>query len=112
MKQNGMSPLSKRMLALFAVAVIAVLGSAITIRHVSNQLTRGLTQLVPGRSVTEAREDLTDVPDPRDSVFVTETTAPPTTAMIAQNHHCSLKRFSFSRWIRIRLDSWPYSSTT
>ena len=68
------------MLALFAVAVIAVLGSAITIRHVSNQLTRGLTQLVPGRSVTEAREDLTDVPDPRDSVFVTETTAPPTTA--------------------------------
>ena len=30
--------------------------------------------------VTEAREDLTDVPDPRDSVFVTETTAPPTTA--------------------------------
>ena len=80
MKQNGMSPLSKRMLALFAVAVIAVLGSAITIRHVSNQLTRGLTQLVPSRSVTEAREDLTDVPDPRNSVSVTETTAPPTTA--------------------------------
>lgn len=80
MKQHGMSPLGKRMLALVAVAVIAVLGSALTIRHVSNQLTRGLTQLVPSRSVTEAREALTDVPDPRDSVSATETTAPPTTA--------------------------------
>lgn len=104
MKQNGMSPLGKRTLALLAVAVIAVLGSALTIRHVSNKLTRGLNQLVPSRSVTEAQEELTDVPDPRETTFAVpetttqketgaqpqtttaapKTTLPPTTAAAAQ----------------------------
>ena len=104
MKQTGFSPLRKRLIALFAVAAIAVLGSALTIRHASNKLTRELTQLVPSRSVTEAQEDLFDEPDPRDTapaatepatqqpssqqpattaVPATTTTAAPTTAAAA-----------------------------
>ena len=80
MKQNGMSPLGKRMLALFAVALIAVLGCALTVRHASNKLTRGLTQLVPDRSVTDARQELTGEPDPRENeLLISQTTTQATT---------------------------------
>ncbi len=85
MKQNGMSPLGKRMLALFAVALIAVLGCALTVRHASNKLTRGLTRLVPNQSVTDARQAPTGEPDPRESELLVSqattqaTTEPPAT---------------------------------
>ena len=43
---------------------------------------------------------------------IRNTSAPTKARTMAQNHHCSWNCFSFSRWIRTRLDSWPYSSVT
>lgn len=67
MKQAGPLPLKKRFYVLLALAVVAVLGSALTVRHMTNKLTRGLTQFATRQTVTEARQIVQDAPDPRDT---------------------------------------------
>lgn len=80
MKQAGPLPPKKRFYLLLALAIAAVLGSALTVRHMTNRLTRGLTQFATRPTVTEARRDVQDAPDPRVTVPVTSpTTAAPAT---------------------------------
>ena len=66
-KENGMLPLKKRFYFVLALAVVAVLGSTLTVRHMSNRLTRGLTELVPSRAATAVREEVRNVPDTRET---------------------------------------------
>lgn len=80
MKQAGPLPLKKRFYLLVALAIAAVLGSALTVRHVSNKLTRGLTQFATRPAVTDARQDVRDEPDPRETAPETTTAAPTTEA--------------------------------
>ena len=42
MKDTKLTPLKKRFYVLLALAVVAVLGAALTVRHMTRQLTRGL----------------------------------------------------------------------
>ncbi len=81
MKQSGFLTPKKRLCLLLALAVAAVLGSALTVRHMTNRLTRGLTQFATRPTVTEARQDVRDAPDPRETERFTmpPTTAAPTT---------------------------------
>ena len=84
MKQAGSLPLKKRMYLVAVLAVVAVLGSALAVRHMTNKLTRGLTQFATRPTVTDARQDVRDKPDPRETeLFTVTTTAAPTTTQPA-----------------------------
>ena len=75
MKDKKPTPLKKRFYVLLALAVVAVLGAALTVRHMTRQLTRGLTEFATGAPTTAAQQDLFDEPDPR----ATEQLTMPTT---------------------------------
>lgn len=80
MKQAGPLPPKKRFYLLLALAIAAVLGSALTVRHMTSRLTRSLTQFSTRPTVTDARRDVRDAPDPRETErFTMPTTAAPTT---------------------------------
>ncbi len=48
MKNTNTTPLKKRFYVLLALAVVAVLGSALTVRHMTRRLTRGLAEFATG----------------------------------------------------------------
>ena len=84
MKETHVPALKKRLYVLLALALVAVLGGTLTIRHMTRELTRGLGDLATGVPTTAAQQDLFDAPDPRAAhqmTMPTETkpTAPPTT---------------------------------
>lgn len=82
MKQAGPLPLKKRLYLVLVLAIVAVLGSALTVRHMTNKLTRGLTQFATRPTAADVQQEVHDAPDPRDTEQFTmpPTTAEPTTA--------------------------------
>lgn len=77
MKQAGPLPLKKRFYLLLALALAAVLGSALAVRSMTNRLTRGLTQFATRPSAADVQQEVHDAPDPRDTE---QFTMPTTTA--------------------------------
>ena len=80
MKDNHTQTLKKRFYVLLALAVVAVLGAALTIHRMTNDLTRDLTRLAPKEPTTAAQQDLFDEPDPRATEQLTMPTETPTEA--------------------------------
>ena len=76
MKNTNTTPLKKRFYVLLALAVVAVLGSALTVRHMTRRLTRGLAEFATGAPSTAAQQELFDEPDPRDTQQMTMPTDP------------------------------------
>ena len=76
MKDKKPTPLKKRFYVLLALAVVAVLGSTLTVRHVTRRLTRGLAEFATGAPTTAAQQELFDEPDPRDTQQMTMPTEP------------------------------------